>query len=320
MKFDTPSGFQKFIMESVDIFEDHDKLSPFASLISRNILEKLEKQILLAKVAVTKSDNTVKTCDGIKSTNSLEGKFSAEKDNISLEATLEYTKLTNEFSKLDNQRRESRGSIYETFSEDVDFILSLISKSKQSLKAGNACTVLKEDVVKASLHLNAEHQLKEDVLQTEEKNRKMKQVIQKRGMEMSLEEQQKVGTISCLKDTHHTLKTEGNETLKFVDAFFEAKSCNVNSTHKTRVEAESTSIAKLNQQVDRDVHCLAVMESWTEDFCQQLEAKIDEWKRKLRGDELVMDMRIDAKRRAIKSQEELIKSINETVFACLLVY
>lgn len=331
------------------------KLSPFESKIAQTILDKLDKQISLVKAASnntdeigniksgvivlppikgtkdrcssgssnsTKKDFSESTENGNKS--SLEGNYvqsTCSDDAISLEATLEYTKLRKEISETQAHSKyaaecsssSSSNSSSQKFSEDVDFILNIIQKTKISLKEENDFTVLKEDILKASIHLNKEQQLKTDIKETKERIDKMKQEVRKREIEMSLEEQAKMGELGRLKDEHFVIQSEGKETLKFTDTYFKAQTCNTSCSHRDQVEREEKKIKQINQQIDRDVHCLAVMEAWTDDFCEQIEAKINEWKRKLRGDEMVMDMRIDAKRRAIQSQEELIKSLKETV-------
>lgn len=298
--------------------ESEFDLSPFDSLISQSILDKLEKQIVLAKEAAIKANSNIVAGTG---SNREEGFEEAEQD-ISLEATLEYKKLKNKLSKLKITElpgdalgvNSSTAKI--SFSEDVDFILNIIRKTKRSLKDSNNFKIFEEEVLKAKLHLTAENELKQEILESQERIEKLKEEMRKIEMDMSVEEEQKTGQICRLKDEHFLLKKEGKATLTFTDSYFEAQASNSKSTHKHKVDKETEKIGKIKNTIDRDVHCLAVMESWTEDFCEQLEEKINEWRRKLRGDELVMDMRIDAKRRAIKSQEELIKSLNETV--CVL--
>ncbi|CAL8118683.1 unnamed protein product [Orchesella dallaii] len=296
------------------------ELAPVDTVLACAILKDLEQHLKLSKLASLKSEEhfyTEKKAIDNAEVNDTFGKMGAPED-TALEAQLQYLKLseicmegTSQAVVLQNSRDEDEDR--QKLIQGMNYIIDVVHRTKESLQDTNNFSILEEETSTTFQHLNREFLLKSSIEEAEHRISIIKEEYQKAKQEASLEEQRKTGQITLLKDQHHLISCDGRESIKVADMYFDAQSCNMSCNHRNEMDVKTKEIHQVKGQIDRDIHCLAVMESWTDDFCQQLEHKIDEWKLKFRRDEFAMEMRIEAKQRAIKAQEELIKSLNETI-------
>lgn len=308
---------------------DSCSLSEAESIFVCSILDDLEKRMSLAKLEAIKSPGAkfVEPISGRESLSSTCDAGEGYHNGAFLEACLEYEKLDKELSHLrlnSSSGKEQSGDkddhdkTIDQFTKDVDHILSVIQVTRKSLRESNNFSILHAEIEKAKLILDKKTKLKSDIEEIKGQISSMKRELRQTHERMSFEEQFKVGETNRLKDEQHLILTEGEETLKCTDIYFSAKSSNTDWTHREEMASKAEKIALAQEQIDRDIHCLSMMDSWTEEFCENLDAQIKEWKSKLRRDDLVMEMRIETKQRTIKGQLQQIKSLNETVSENLL--